>query len=202
VRQVDRPAADRGEELTAGTIRIGGRVVNDVAPKDCDIAMVFQSYALYPHMSVRQNLEFGLQIRRVPAAEIAQLVTEVADTLGIGDLLDRRPKQLSGGQRQRVAVGRAIVRKPSVFLFDEPLSNLDGKLRLQMRAEILKLQRRLQTTTIYVTHDQGGDDDGPPDRAAEPGGSAAGRDAARGLRAASQPIRRELHRHAADELPA
>ena len=128
--------------------------MNDVAPKDRDIAMVFQSYALYPHMSVRQNLEFGLQIRRVPAAEIAQLVTDVADTLGIGDLLDRRPKQLSGGQRQRVAVGRAIVRKPSVFLFDEPLSNLDAKLRVQMRAEILKLQRRLQTTTIYVTHDQ------------------------------------------------
>jgi multiple sugar transport system ATP-binding protein len=142
------------EELTAGTIRIGGRVVNDVAPKDRDIAMVFQSYALYPHMSVRQNLEFGLRIRRVPAAEITQLVSEVADTLGIGDLLDRRPKQLSGGQRQRVAVGRAIVRKPSVFLFDEPLSNLDAKLRVQMRAEILKLQRRLQTTTIYVTHDQ------------------------------------------------
>jgi len=142
------------EDLTAGTIRIGGRVVNEVAPKDRDIAMVFQSYALYPHMSVRQNLEFGLRIRRVPSAEIARLVSEVADTLGIGDLLDRRPKQLSGGQRQRVAVGRAIVRQPSVFLFDEPLSNLDAKLRVQMRAEILKLQRRLQTTTIYVTHDQ------------------------------------------------
>jgi multiple sugar transport system ATP-binding protein len=142
------------EELTAGTIRIGGRVVNDVAPKDRDIAMVFQNYALYPHMSVRQNLEFGLRIRRLPAAEITRLVTDVADILGIRDLLDRRPKQLSGGQRQRVAVGRAIVRQPSVFLFDEPLSNLDAKLRVQMRAEILKLQHRLQTTTIYVTHDQ------------------------------------------------
>jgi multiple sugar transport system ATP-binding protein len=142
------------EEITAGTIRIGERVVNDVAPKDRDIAMVFQSYALYPHMSVRQNLEFGLRIRRMPSAEIARLVTEVADVLGIRDLLDRRPKQLSGGQRQRVAVGRAIVRKPAVFLFDEPLSNLDAKLRVQMRAELLKLQHRLQTTTIYVTHDQ------------------------------------------------
>jgi multiple sugar transport system ATP-binding protein len=142
------------EEVTAGTIRIGGRVVNDVAPKDRDIAMVFQNYALYPHMSVRQNLEFGLRIRRLPDAEIARLVNDVADILGIRDLLERRPKQLSGGQRQRVAVGRAIVRQPSVFLFDEPLSNLDAKLRVQMRAEILKLQHRLETTTIYVTHDQ------------------------------------------------
>jgi multiple sugar transport system ATP-binding protein len=142
------------EELSGGTIRIGGRVVNDLAPKDRDIAMVFQSYALYPHMSVRQNLEFGLRIRGMRPDEMARQVAEVAGILGIGELLDRRPKQLSGGQRQRVAVGRAIVRKPSVFLFDEPLSNLDAKLRVQMRAEILKLQRRLQTTTIYVTHDQ------------------------------------------------
>jgi multiple sugar transport system ATP-binding protein len=142
------------EEISEGTIAIGGRVINDVAPKDRDIAMVFQSYALYPHMSVRENLEFGLKMRRIPAPEIAGLVNEAAEILGITQLLGRKPKQLSGGQRQRVAVGRAIVRKPSVFLFDEPLSNLDAKLRVQMRAEITKLQKRLRTTTIYVTHDQ------------------------------------------------
>jgi multiple sugar transport system ATP-binding protein len=128
--------------------------VNDLPPKDRDIAMVFQSYALYPHMSVRENLEFGLKIRKTPRAEIDRLVNEAAEILGISHLLDRKPKQLSGGQRQRVAVGRAIVRKPAVFLFDEPLSNLDAKLRVQMRAEISKLQQRLQTTTVYVTHDQ------------------------------------------------
>jgi len=142
------------EEVTAGEIRIGGRVVNDVAPKDRDIAMVFQSYALYPHMSVRRNLEFGLRMRKVPHDEMDRRVEEAADILGIERLLDRKPKQLSGGQRQRVAVGRAIVRKPAVFLFDEPLSNLDAKLRVQMRAEISKLQQRLETTTVYVTHDQ------------------------------------------------
>ncbi len=142
------------EEISAGRVSIGDRVVNDVPPKDRDIAMVFQSYALYPHMTVRGNLEFGLKLRKTPPAEMDRLVTEAAEILGIKHLLDRKPKQLSGGQRQRVAVGRAMVRKPSVFLFDEPLSNLDAKLRVQMRAEISKLQQRLRTTTIYVTHDQ------------------------------------------------
>ncbi len=142
------------EEITGGTIEIGDRVVNDVPPKDRDIAMVFQSYALYPHMTVRGNLEFGLKIRKTPKEEMKRLVDEAAQTLGITDLLDRKPKQLSGGQRQRVALGRAIVRKPAVFLFDEPLSNLDAKLRVQMRAEISTLQKRLRTTTVYVTHDQ------------------------------------------------
>ena len=142
------------EEISAGRVSIGDRVVNDVPPKDRDIAMVFQSYALYPHMTVRGNLEFGLKLRKTPPAEMDRLVTEAAEILGIKQLLDRKPKQLSGGQRQRVAVGRAMVRKPSVFLFDEPLSNLDAKLRVQMRAEISKLQQRLRTTTIYVTHDQ------------------------------------------------
>jgi multiple sugar transport system ATP-binding protein len=142
------------EETTAGTIEIGGRVVNDVPPRDRDIAMVFQSYALYPHMTVRENLEFGLKIRKTPAPEMARLVGEAAAILGLGEYLDRKPKQLSGGQRQRVAVGRAIVRQPAVFLFDEPLSNLDAKLRVQMRAEISRLQKQLRTTTVYVTHDQ------------------------------------------------
>ncbi len=142
------------EEITSGTIAIGERVVNDVPPKDRDIAMVFQSYALYPHMSVRENLEFGLKLRGVGKAEIGRLVAEAAKILEIEQYLDRRPKELSGGQRQRVALGRAIVRKPAVFLFDEPLSNLDAKLRVQMRAEIKKLQQRLQVTSIYVTHDQ------------------------------------------------
>jgi multiple sugar transport system ATP-binding protein len=142
------------EEISAGTVRIGERVMNEVPPKDRDIAMVFQSYALYPHMTVRQNLEFGLRIRKSPRAEIDRLVAEAAQILGLDQLLQRKPKELSGGQRQRVALGRAIVRKPAVFLFDEPLSNLDAKLRVQMRAEIKKLQARLGTTAIYVTHDQ------------------------------------------------
>jgi multiple sugar transport system ATP-binding protein len=142
------------EEITSGTIRIGERVVNDVPPKDRDIAMVFQSYALYPHMSVRENLEFGLKLRGTPRTEIDRLVGDAAKILGLEEFLERRPKELSGGQRQRVALGRAIVRNPSVFLFDEPLSNLDAKLRVQMRAEIKKLQFRLQVTSIYVTHDQ------------------------------------------------
>ncbi len=142
------------EEISDGTISIGERVVNDLPPKDRDIAMVFQSYALYPHMTIKENLEFGLKIRKTPPEETARLVGEAAKMLGIDHLLDRKPKQLSGGQRQRVAVGRAIVRKPSVYLFDEPLSNLDAKLRVQMRAEISKLQQQLQTTTVYVTHDQ------------------------------------------------
>jgi multiple sugar transport system ATP-binding protein len=142
------------EEITDGTISIGDRVVNDLPPKNRDIAMVFQSYALYPHMTVRENLEFGLKIRKTERTEMAARVDEAARILGIDHLLDRKPRQLSGGQRQRVALGRAIVRKPAVFLFDEPLSNLDAKLRVQTRAELSKLQHRLQTTTVYVTHDQ------------------------------------------------
>jgi multiple sugar transport system ATP-binding protein len=142
------------EEITAGTISINERVVNDIPPKDRDIAMVFQSYALYPHMNVRENLEFGLRMRKMDRAERNRRVGEAAEILGLDELLERKPRQLSGGQRQRVAVGRAIVRQPQVFLFDEPLSNLDAKLRVQMRAEITGLQRQLQTTTIYVTHDQ------------------------------------------------
>ena len=133
---------------------IGDRVVNDVPPKDRDIAMVFQSYALYPHMSVYDNMAFGLKLRKTPKAEIDKKVKEAAEILGIGQFLDRKPKQLSGGQRQRVAVGRAIVRSPKVFLFDEPLSNLDAKLRVETRADISKLHQRLGTTFIYVTHDQ------------------------------------------------
>ncbi len=142
------------EEITAGEISIGDRVVNDVPPKDRDIAMVFQSYALYPHMSVRENMDFGLRIKKMPREEIDRRVANASRILGIESYLDRKPRQLSGGQRQRVAVGRAIVRDPSVYLFDEPLSNLDAKLRVQMRAEITGLQRRLKTTTVYVTHDQ------------------------------------------------
>ncbi|MGE5176863.1 MAG: ABC transporter ATP-binding protein [Hyphomicrobiales bacterium] len=142
------------EEVSGGEILIGERVVNDLPPKDRDIAMVFQSYALYPHMTVRENMAFGLKIRKMAQADVDRMVAEAARILDIEHLLDRKPKELSGGQRQRVAVGRAIVRKPSVFLFDEPLSNLDAKLRVQMRAEISKLQRDLKTTTVYVTHDQ------------------------------------------------
>jgi multiple sugar transport system ATP-binding protein len=142
------------EEITAGNIYIGDRVVNDVPPKDRDIAMVFQSYALYPHMTVFDNMAFGLKLRKTPKAEINKRVQEAAQILGITALLDRKPKQMSGGQRQRVALGRAIVRNPAVFLLDEPLSNLDAKLRVQTRAEISKLHQRLGTTFIYVTHDQ------------------------------------------------
>jgi multiple sugar transport system ATP-binding protein len=142
------------EEISSGEIRIGDRVVNDVPPKDRDIAMVFQNYALYPHMSVYKNMAFGLKLRKYPKKEIDQRVREAARILGLDELLERKPKQLSGGQRQRVAVGRAIVRKPKVFLFDEPLSNLDAKMRVQMRTEIAKLHNQLQATMIYVTHDQ------------------------------------------------
>jgi len=142
------------EEISEGNILIGDRIVNDVPPKDRDIAMVFQSYALYPHMSVYDNMAFGLKLRKTPKTEIDRRVKEAADILDIGHLLDRKPKQLSGGQRQRVAVGRAIVREPAVFLFDEPLSNLDAKLRVQTRAQLTKLHQRLATTFIYVTHDQ------------------------------------------------
>lgn len=142
------------EELEAGDIHIGDTLVNDLPPKDRDIAMVFQNYALYPHMNVYENMAFGLKLRHVPKADIDRRVREAAATLDIGDLLKRRPGELSGGQRQRVALGRAIVREPKVFLMDEPLSNLDAKLRVQMRAELIKLHARLQTTVIYVTHDQ------------------------------------------------
>ena len=142
------------EEITDGELYIGDRLVNDVEPKDRDIAMVFQNYALYPHMTVYDNMAFGLKLRRTPKAEIDKRVQEAAKILGIEVLLDRKPKALSGGQRQRVAMGRAIVREPKVFLMDEPLSNLDAKLRVQMRVEISKLHKRLQTTIIYVTHDQ------------------------------------------------
>ncbi|MFA5941781.1 MAG: sn-glycerol-3-phosphate ABC transporter ATP-binding protein UgpC [Sinimarinibacterium sp.] len=142
------------ETLSGGELYIGERLVNDLPPKDRDVAMVFQSYALYPHMTVRDNISFGLRIRKTPAAQIEAAVKDAAAVLGLGELLDRKPRELSGGQRQRVALGRAIVRKPSVFLFDEPLSNLDAELRVQMRAELSKLQGRLKTTTVYVTHDQ------------------------------------------------
>jgi len=142
------------EDITEGNILIGDQVVNDVAPKDRDIAMVFQSYALYPHMSVYDNMAFGLKLRKTPKQEIKKRVESAAEILGIEYLLDRKPRQLSGGQRQRVAVGRAIVREPKVFLFDEPLSNLDAKLRVETRANISKLHQQLQTTFIYVTHDQ------------------------------------------------
>jgi multiple sugar transport system ATP-binding protein len=142
------------EEVTRGEVWIGERQVNDVAPRDRDIAMVFQSYALYPHMTVFDNIAFGLRLRRRPRDEIARAVGEAAEMLGVDPLLEKLPRQLSGGERQRVALGRAIVRQPQVFLFDEPLSNLDAKLRTEMRAEISALHRRLQVTTVYVTHDQ------------------------------------------------
>ena len=142
------------EEITKGNVYIGGRLVNDIPPKDRDIAMVFQNYALYPHMSVYNNMAFGLKLRRFPRAEIQTRVEHAATILGIKHLLNRRPRALSGGERQRVAVGRAIVRQPKAFLFDEPLSNLDAKLRVEMRAELSRLHHRLQTTMIYVTHDQ------------------------------------------------
>ena len=142
------------ETVTSGNVSIGARVVNDLEPAERDIAMVFQNYALYPHMSVRQNMAYGLKIRRINKQEIDRRVNQAAEILGIEEYLDRKPRQLSGGQRQRVAMGRAIVRDPQVFLFDEPLSNLDAKLRVQMRLEIKKLQQRLNVTSIYVTHDQ------------------------------------------------
>ena len=142
------------EEITGGTLKIGDRIVNDVAPKDRGIAMVFQNYALYPHMTVFDNMAFGLKLQRMPREEIKRRVDNAADILGLESMLDRKPKALSGGQRQRVAVGRAIVRQPEVFLFDEPLSNLDAKMRVQMRTEISKLHARLDATMIYVTHDQ------------------------------------------------
>ena len=142
------------EDITSGTLSIGGKVVNDETPKDRDIAMVFQNYALYPHMTVAENIGFALKLRKLPKTTIAAKVKETADILGLTEWLDRKPGQLSGGQRQRVAMGRAIVREPSVFLMDEPLSNLDAKLRVQMRAEVQRIQRRINVATMYVTHDQ------------------------------------------------
>ncbi len=142
------------EDITSGILRIGGKEVNDETPKERDIAMVFQNYALYPHMTVRDNIGFALKLRKTPKAELNAQVNEAAEILGLTDWLDRKPGQLSGGQRQRVAMGRAIVRQPSVFLMDEPLSNLDAKLRVQMRAEVARIQRRMEVSTIYVTHDQ------------------------------------------------
>src|SRR6202158_3556133 len=142
------------EDISEGEVLIDDRVVNELAPKDRDIAMVFQDYALYPHMSVRENMSFGLTVQKLPKAEIDERVREAAAILNIEDLLDRKPKELSGGQRQRVAIGRAIVRKPKVFLFDEPLSNLDASLRVQMRIEIAKLHSNMKATMVYVTHDQ------------------------------------------------
>jgi multiple sugar transport system ATP-binding protein len=142
------------EDITSGILRIGGKEVNDETPKERDIAMVFQNYALYPHMTVRDNIGFALKLRKTPKAELTAKVNEAAEILGLTDWLDRKPGQLSGGQRQRVAMGRAIVRQPSVFLMDEPLSNLDAKLRVQMRAEVARIQRHLNVSTIYVTHDQ------------------------------------------------
>ncbi len=190
------------EDITAGNILINDQVVNDLHPKDRDIAMVFQSYALYPHMTVRENMDFGLRIQKMDRAEIDRRVDDAARILGIEEYLQRKPRQLSGGQRQRVAVGRAIVRQPSVFLFDEPLSNLDAKLRVQMRAEITGLQRRLGTTTVYVTHDQVEAmtmghriavlKDGDLQQVGTPSGT---------LRHAGQPLRGTVHRHAAHELP-
>ena len=142
------------EDITSGTLRIDGKAVNDVTPKERDIAMVFQNYALYPHMTVAENIGFALKLRKMPKDELNQKVRDTADILGLTEWLDRKPGQLSGGQRQRVAMGRAIVREPSVFLMDEPLSNLDAKLRVQMRAEVSRIQRRIGVATIYVTHDQ------------------------------------------------
>jgi multiple sugar transport system ATP-binding protein len=142
------------EDISAGEILIGGRLINRVPPKERDVAMVFQNYALYPHMTVFENMAFGLKLNKTPKAEIETRVKKTADLLGISELLKRKPRELSGGQRRRVAVGRAIVRIPQVFLFDEPLSTLDAKLRIQMRLELKKLHERMQTTSIYVTHDQ------------------------------------------------
>ena len=142
------------EEITEGQVSIGGRVVNDISPKDRDIAMVFQNYALYPHMTVAENIGFALKLRKIPRSQIRKKVNETAELLGLTEWIDRKPGQLSGGQRQRVAMGRAIVREPSVFLMDEPLSNLDAKLRVQMRSEVSRIQRRVGVATLYVTHDQ------------------------------------------------
>ena len=189
------------EEITSGKISIGGKVMNKVAPKDRDIAMVFQSYALYPHMTVFENMAFALKLRKLPKAAIADKVRRAADVLGIGSELGKRPKQLSGGQRQRVALGRAIVREPRCFLFDEPLSNLDAKLRVEMRAEIKRLHLALGSTTVYVTHDQE-EAITLGDRVVvmKDGDRPAVRERARHLPPPREPVRRRLPGHAADEF--
>ena len=189
------------EDITAGELRIGGKVVNNMTPKDRDIAMVFQSYALYPHMTVRENMGFALKLAKTPQNVIDEKVEEAARILDLTQHLDRKPANLSGGQRQRVAMGRAIVRDPAVFLMDEPLSNLDAKLRVQMRTEVSRIQRRLGTTMVYVTHDQT-EAMTLGDRVAvmRSGTTPAGGVAAGTLRPARQPVRGRLHRLARDEL--
>ena len=189
------------EEVTEGELKIGERVVNDVTPKDRDIAMVFQNYALYPHMTVYDNMAFGLKLRKMAKDEIKRRVAEAARVLEITEYLERKPKALSGGQRQRVAMGRAIVREPSAFLMDEPLSNLDAKLRVQMRSEIGMLQQRLGTTTVYVTHDQV-EAMTMGDRVAviRKGTPPAGRHPPQSLRQSRQPVCGRLHRQPVDEL--
>ena len=189
------------EDISSGELRIGGERVNEKAPKDRDIAMVFQSYALYPHMTVRQNIAFPLTLAKMKKAEIAQKVAETAKILDLTELLDRKPSQLSGGQRQRVAMGRAIVRHPKAFLMDEPLSNLDAKLRVQMRGEIARLQKRLGTTTVYVTHDQT-EAMTLGDRVVVMHGGVAQQIGTpeRALRAARQSVRRGVHRLTGDEF--
>ena len=191
------------ENITAGEIRIGERIVNNLPPKARDVAMVFQNYALYPHMTVAANMGFSLKLRRARKAEIDERVHRAADILGLRPLLQRYPRQLSGGQRQRVAMGRAIVRDPQVFLFDEPLSNLDAKLRVAMRTEIKELHQRLATTTVYVTHDQI-EAMTMADRIVvmHDGPGRTDRRAARALRPAGQPVRGGLHRLAGDEFSA
>ncbi len=188
------------EEISGGAILIGDRVVNHVPSRDRDIAMVFQSYALYPHLSVYDNIAFGLRVKKMPKPEIERRVRNAAQVLGLEPFLKRKPRALSGGQRQRVAMGRAIVREPSAFLMDEPLSNLDAKLRVQMRAEVSRLQRDLGTTTIYVTHDQV-EAMTMGDRVAvmRKGRAATGRRSADPVRPARQSLRRRLHRLALDE---
>ena len=188
------------EDISGGELYIDGKLMNDVEPKDRDIAMVFQSYALYPHMTVYGNMAFSLKLKKVPKDEIDRRVRQAAEILDITQYLDRKPKALSGGQRQRVAIGRAIVRDPAVFLMDEPLSNLDAKLRNQMRAELIKLRERIDTTFIYVTHDQTrGHDPGRPHRHHEGRIHPADRHAAGSVRPPGQPVRGGLHRHAPDE---
>ena len=202
LRQDDRAAHDRGSrgDHATATIRIGERVVNNLPPRDRDVAMVFQNYALYPHMTVAENIGFALRMRKVPKAEARKRIEETARIIGLVDHLDRKPRQLSGGQRQRVAMGRAIVREPQVFLMDEPLSNLDAKLRVQMRAEISRIQRQLRRHDRLRDARPGrGDDDGRPRRRAAARRAAAVRRAAAPVRAAGEPVRRELHRQPRDE---
>src|SRR5271165_4931820 len=190
------------EEATSGEIYIGDQLVNDVPPKDRDIAMVFQNYALYPHMTVFENMSFGLRLKKFPRAEIKERVQVAARILDITDLLDRRPKQLSGGQRQRVAMGRAIVRNPKVFLFDEPLSNLDAKLRVQMRTEIKKIHQKVTTTTVYVLRPSRGDDPRRPGRRHECRTDRPNRHTAPSLSHTENPICCRLYRLAHDEHAA